>query len=59
MQYLRVFFIMVLSFLVVLVGTIAIADTEVPVAERNGAWLLVFVVLVIATVLVAMLFRRR
>ncbi len=59
MQYLRVFFIMTLSFLVVLVGTIAIADTEVPVAERNGAWLLVFVLLVIATVLAAMLFRRR
>ncbi len=59
MQYLRVFFIMILSFLVVLVGTIAIADTEVPVAERNGAWLLVFVLLVIATVLAAMLFRRR
>ena len=59
MQYLRVFFIMTLSFLVVLVGTIAIADTEVPVAERNGAWLLVFVVLVIATVLAAMLYRRR
>ncbi len=59
MQYLRVFFIMTLSFLVVLVGTIAIADTEVPVAERNGAWLLVFVLLVIATVLAAMLYRRR
>ena len=57
--YLRVLFVMVLSFVVVMVGTLAVVDAEHPVAQNDGLWLMVFVLLVVATVLAARLFRSR
>jgi hypothetical protein len=50
---------MVLSFIVVMVGTVAIIDVERPLAQNDGLWLMVFVLLVVATVLAARLFRGR
>jgi uncharacterized Tic20 family protein len=57
--YLRVLFIMIMSFIVVLVGTMAVVETEVPLEEQNGVWLLLFALMTVATVLAARLFRGR
>ena len=56
--YLRILFIMVMSYIVVLLGSAAVADATVPLAERDRFWLLLFVLMVVATVLAARLFRR-
>ena len=57
--YLRVLFIMVMSFIVVLLGTMAMVETEVPLQEQNGVWLLLFALMTAATVLAARLFRGK
>ena len=56
--YLRVLFIMVMSFIVVMLGSVAVVDAAVPIVERDGFWLLLFVLMVIATILAARLFGR-
>ena len=56
--YLRVLFIMVMSYIVVLLGSAAVADATVPLQERDGFWLLLFALMVVATVLAARLFSR-
>lgn len=58
-SYLRILLIMVLSFTVVLVGTIAVVDVEQSLAKNDGLWLAVFVLAVVATVAAARLLRRR
>jgi hypothetical protein len=57
-RYLRVLLVMVLSYIVVLVGTVAVVDTQVPLARNDGLWLLIFALLTVATVLAARLFRN-
>ena len=57
--YLRVLFIMVMSFIVVLLGTMAVVETEVPLQEQNGVLLLRFALMTAATVLAARLFRGK
>ena len=59
MSYLRILLIMVLSFTVVLVGTIAVVDVERDLARNDGLWLAVFVVAVVTTVAAARIFRNR
>ena len=54
-----VLFIMAMSFIVVLLGTMAVVETEVPLQEQNGAWLLLFALMTAATVLAARLFRGK
>ena len=49
---------MVLSYIVVLVGTVAVVDTQVPLARNDGLWLLIFALLAVATVLAARLFHN-
>lgn len=58
-QALRIFLIMVLSFTIVLIGTVAVVDANQPVAQNDGLWLLVFTLLVVATVIAARLFRSK
>ena len=50
---------MVLSFTIVLVGTIAVVDVEQSLAKNDGLWLAVFALAVVATVAAARLLRRR
>ena len=57
--YLRILFIMVMSFIVVLIGTMAVTQADVPLAEQDGIWLLLFALLVVATVLAARLLRSK
>ncbi|MEK9659628.1 MAG: hypothetical protein VW450_06775 [Chloroflexota bacterium] len=57
-RYLRVLLVMVLSYIVVLVGTMAVVDTQVPLARNYGPWLLIFALMAIDTVLAARLFRN-
>jgi len=38
-QYLRVLLILVMSFLVVLIGTVAVVDVEHDLAKNDGLWL--------------------
>lgn len=57
-RYLRVLLVMVLSYFVVLVGTMAVVDTQVPLARNYGPWLLIFALMAIDTVLAARLFRN-
>jgi hypothetical protein len=57
MAYLRVLFIMILT--VVVIGTVAVVDAEESVAKNEGLWLMVFTLLVLATVVAARLFRSR
>jgi hypothetical protein len=57
--YLRVLFIMIMSFIVVLVGTMAVVETEIPLEEQDGVWLLLFALMTVATVLAARLFRGK
>ena len=62
MSYLRILLIMVLSFTVVLVGTIAVVDVEQNLARNDGLWIGVFVfavAAVISTVVAARVFRKR
>ena len=59
MAYLRVLLIMILSFTVVMIGTVAVVDAEQPVAKNEGLWLMVFTLLMVATVVAARLFRSR
>jgi hypothetical protein len=56
--YLRILFIMVMSYIVVLVGSAAVADTTVPFADRDRFWLVLFALMAVGTVLAARLFRR-
>lgn len=56
--YLRILFIMVLSYIVVLLGAAAVADATVPLEQRDGFWLVLFALMVVATVLAARLFSR-
>ena len=58
MRYLRVLLILVISFVVVLVGTVAVVDVERDLAKNDGLWLSVFVVLVVATIAAARIFRE-
>ncbi len=58
-RYLRVLLILVLSFLIVLIGTVAVVDVERNLAKNDGLWLAVFMVLVVATVAAARAFRER
>ena len=55
----RALFIMVLSFLVAMVGTIAVIDAEQPLAKTDGLWLIVFALLAVATAAAAVLSRGR
>ncbi len=59
MRYLRVLLIMLLSFFVVLAGTVAAVDVEQDLAKNDGLWLAVFVVMVVATIVAARAFRTR
>ena len=59
MAYLCVLFIMILSFTVVMIGTVDVVDAEESVAKNEGLWLMVFTLLVLATVVAARLFRSR
>jgi hypothetical protein len=56
--YLRILFIMVMSFIVVILGTMAVVEASVPLVEQDAIWLLLFALMVIATILAARLFRR-
>ena len=47
----RALFIMVLSFLVAMVGTIAVIDAQQPLAKTDGLWLMAFALLAVAAVL--------
>ena len=58
-SYLRILLIMVMSFAVVLIGTIAVVDVERSLAKNDGLWLAVFVLAVFITVAAARLLRRR
>ena len=55
----RALFIMVLSFLVAIVGTIAVIDVEQPLAKTDGLWLMAFALLAVATAAAAVLSRSR
>lgn len=57
--YLRVPFTRVMSFIVVLLGTVDVVETEVPLQQQNGVWLSLFVLMTAATVLAARLFRGK
>ncbi len=57
--YLRILFIMVMSFIVVIIGTVAVVDAETPLAEKDGIVLLIFEMMFVATVLAARLLRSR
>ncbi len=48
---------MSLSFIVVIVGTVAVIDAGEPLARNDGLWLLVFALAVVATAAAARLFR--
>ena len=54
----RALFIMVLSFLVAMVGTIAVIDAQQPLAKTDGLWLLAFALLAVATAAAAVLSRQ-
>jgi hypothetical protein len=56
--YLRILFIVVMSYIVVLVGSATVADTTVPLAERDRFWMVLFALVAAATGLAARLFRR-
>jgi hypothetical protein len=56
--YLRILFIMVMSFIVVILGTVAVAEASVPLVEQDAIWLLLFALMVVATILAARLFGR-
>ena len=47
---------MLLSYIVVLLGSAAVADATVPLQDRDGFWLVLFALMVVATVLAARLF---
>ena len=55
----RALFIMVLSFLVAMVGTIAVIDAQQPLAKTDGLWLMAFALLAVATAVAAALSRTR
>ena len=57
--YLRILFIMVMSFIVVIIGTLAVVDAETPLAEKDGMFLLLFALMVVAAVLAARLMRNK
>ena len=57
--YLRILFIMVLSFIVVIVGTVAVVDADQPLAKNDGLWLLVFALAVVVTALAGILSKSR
>jgi hypothetical protein len=48
-----------MSSIVVIIGTLAVIDTETPLAEKDGMFLLLFALMVVATVLAARLMRNR
>ena len=50
---------MVLSFLVAMVGTIAVIDAEQPLVKTDGLWLMAFALLAVATAAAAVLSRNR
>jgi len=52
-------FIMVLSFFVAMVGTIAVIDAEQPLAKTDGLWMMAFALLAVATAAAAVLSRNR
>ena len=55
----RALFIMVLSFLVAMVGTIAVIDAQQPLAKTDGLWLMAFALLAVATATAAVLSRHK
>lgn len=56
--YLRILFIMVMSFIVVILGTMAVVEASVPLVEQDAIWLLLFALMVVATIIAARLFKR-
>jgi ABC-type uncharacterized transport system permease subunit len=50
---------MVMSFIVVIVGTVAVVDADQPLAKNDGLWLVVFALAVIATALAGILPKSR
>ena len=57
--FLRIFLIMIVSFSVVLAGTLAVGETSIPEEDRNGAWLLVFTLLAVTLALGTILRRSK
>lgn len=57
--YLRILFIMVMSFIVMIIGTLAVVDAETPLEEKDGMFLLLFAFMVVATILAARLMRSK
>lgn len=55
----RALFIMVLSFFVAMVGTIAVIDAEQPLVKTDGLWMMAFALLAVATAAAAVLSRGR
>ena len=55
----RALFIMVLSFFVAMVGTIAVIDAEQPPVKTDGLWMMAFALLAVATAAAAVLSRGR
>ena len=55
----RALFIMVLSFLVAMVGTIAVIDAEQPLVKTDGLWMMAFALLAVATAAAAVLSHNR
>jgi hypothetical protein len=56
--YLRILLIIVMSFIIVILGTMAVAEAAVPLVEQDAIWLLLFALMVIATILAARLIGR-
>jgi len=49
---------MVMSFIIVILGTMAVAEEAVPLVEQDAIWLLLFALMVMATILAARLIGR-
>lgn len=58
-SYLRILFIMMMSSMVLIIGMLGVVDTETPLAEKNGALLLLFALMAVTTVLAARFMRSR
>lgn len=57
--YLRILFIMMMSSIVVIIIMMAVVDAETPMAENDSMFLLLFALMVVATVFAARLMRSR
>ncbi len=55
----RALFLRLLSFLVAMVGTIAVIDAEQPLVKTDGLWIIAFALLAVATAVAAVLSRSR